>query len=136
MKKTQNLEAAEQRRTETTRKSYASPRIVTYGFVKDIVKGNHGELSDQGQATFSRQCWIAEAVYGVEAPQTMLVRAWLPEASRQAYRWWLFCALYRLVGRQIAALIRNGYMPSSLFRPGFDGLLARANAAFSQRLKA
>src|SRR5262249_17102625 len=93
--------------------------------------------SDAGQGTDSKlgACWIAEALYGIDAPQTTLVRAWLFQASCEKYGWWLFRRLYQAVGPDVATLIRRRYIPRSLPLPLFDALVAKANAAFSKRLR-
>jgi hypothetical protein len=40
--------------TGQSRKPYATPQLVTYGYVKDIVKGKNGANSDHGQGSNSR----------------------------------------------------------------------------------
>ena len=107
------------------RKPYTRPRLTHYGHVKDVVKGNGGGGNDGG-GNHSKVCWIAEAIYGVGDPRTMLLRAslWQRYADRQ--RGWALVALYRRIGPGIAALIRRGFVPRSVIRPLFDRLHDRA----------
>jgi hypothetical protein len=97
--------------------------------VKDIIQGGGGKKFDTGGspgAGNSKGCWIAEALYGVEDPRTLLLRAWLSEAYDERRPGWQFIGLYTRFGRQTADLIYRGYLPRILFRPLFDVLVAKA----------
>jgi hypothetical protein len=110
--------------------------VVSYGHVKDIVQGGGGSQNDPGTHNASKApCWIAEALYGVDAPRTLLVRAWLAEAYDRKCRGSFLIGLYARYGRTIAALIRSGRVPGRLFVPLFDYLVVRANADTSRALK-
>ena len=64
----------------TPRKPYTSPRLMSYGHVKDIIQGGGGKKSDAAGTPpggNSKSCWIAEQLYGVDDPRTWLLRAWL-----------------------------------------------------------
>ena len=113
----------------STRKPYARPQVVEYGHVKDIIQGGGGNGNDShatppgGQ---SKACWIAEALYGVDDPRTLLLRAWLSIGYDERHAGWMFIALYRRFGRATANLIRRGYLPRQLFHPLFDRLVEKA----------
>ena len=117
------------------RKPYTKPRLTYYGHVKDIVQGGLGEGADGGALGHSKVCWIAEALYGVDTPRTLLVRGWLSEAYDQRGRWRFLISLYRTFGRSVAGLIQSGRIPARLFVPLFDSLVVKANDDTARRLK-
>ena len=108
-----------------TRKPYTPPRIVTYGHVKDIVQGTGGKKKDFVPPN-SKSCWIAEVLYGVDDPRTLLLRAWVSTIHDDRRPGWIFVSLYRTFGRATAALIARGILPRGLFEPLFDALVERA----------
>lgn len=113
----------------TPRKPYTSPRLVSYGHVKDIIQGGGGKKFDSGGtkgAGNSKGCWIAEALYGVDDPRTLLLRAWLGAAYDERRPGWPLIAAYHRFGYATAQLIHRGYLPRGVFRPLFDTLVARA----------
>jgi hypothetical protein len=115
--------------TPRTRKPYTPPRVVSYGHVKDIIQGGGGKKSDAGAAKGagnSKACWIAEALYGVEDPRTLLLRAWLSTVHEERRPGWQFVTLYSRFGQATARLIYQGYLPRGLFRPLFDALVNKA----------
>jgi hypothetical protein len=103
--------------------------------VKDIVQGGVGVGADGGALGHSKVCWIAEALYGVDTPRTLLVRGWLTEVYDQKRRWWFLISLYRTFGRPVAGLIRRGSVPAQLFIPLFDYLVVKANHDTARMLK-
>ena len=107
------------------RKPYAPPRLSSYGHVKDIVQGNAGNRNDGGPG-LSKICWVAEALYGVEDPRTLVLRAWLTAIHRERRPGWLLVELYRRFGLKTADLIRAGRLPRRAFLPVFDRLAVRA----------
>jgi len=111
-------------------KPYTPPRVVTYGHVKDLVQGNQGGGVDNagGGGGHSKQCWIAEVVYGPDDPRTHLLRAWLTVVHDERRPGWMFVVLYRVFGRGTARLISSGVLPARFFRPLFDALVDRALA--------
>jgi hypothetical protein len=106
-------------------KAYATPRLVCYGSVKDLIQGGGGTKKDTDNQN-TKSCWVAEALYGVHDPRTALIRAWLPWAAAHSRGWRCFAAVYSGCGRFVAALVHRGYIPRSLVRPLFDALLVRA----------
>jgi len=107
------------------KKPYKSPRVITYGHVKDIVKGVL-QVGNDGGVGHSKNCWIAESLYGVDSPRTLLVRGWLAEMAAATRRWQIFSATYTVIGRRVAGLIGRGWLPRTPFRRLFDALVARA----------
>lgn len=121
------------------RKPYTPPKMVSHGHVKDIIQGGGGKKSDAGAAKGagnSKACWIAEALYGVDDPRTLLLRAWLSTVYEERRPGWQFVALYARVGRQTAGLISQGYLPGGLFRPLFDAMVNKALDASAQTILA
>lgn len=111
------------------RKPYASPRLVSYGHVKDVIQGGGGMMSDATGTPpggMSKPCWVAEELYGVQDPRTLLLRAWLMLAYDERRRGWVFIALYQRFGREAANLIRRGCLPRGVFRRAFDVLVDKA----------
>ena len=117
------------------RKPYAPPRLVCYGSVKELIQGGGGGGGDATAHT-KAQCWIAEALYGIDDPRTTLLRAWLTDAYVQRRRWWLFVALYRSCGRSVANLIYRGRLPRRWLRPLFDFLFDKAFDESARAIKA
>ena len=113
----------------TPRKPYSPPRLVAYGHVKDIIQGGGGMGNDSSgipPGGNSKACWIAEALYGVHDPRTLVLRAWLSVAYDERRPGWMFIAVYRRFGRAAANLIQRGYLPRQLFQPLFDTLVEKA----------
>ena len=111
------------------KKTYATPRVVSYGHVKDIIQGGGGKKSDATGTPpggNSRSCWIAEALYGEDDARTLLLRAWLAVVYDERRPGWQFIVLYSTFGRPTANLIRRGLIPGALFRPLFDALVRKA----------
>jgi hypothetical protein len=108
-----------------TRKPYAPPRLKTHGHVKDLVQGTGGKKKDAFGRN-SKSCWIAEALYGVDDPRTLLLRCWVSSIYEERRPGWMFVALYRRFGRRTASLIVRGILPRGLFQPVFDVLLEKA----------
>lgn len=103
------------------KKPYSRPALISYGLVKEIVQTGGGGMSD-GLHTCKNVCWIADVLYGVEHPRTLLLRARLKLVLSRKERGWLFAAMYRRFGRQTAGLIARGLLPRWLFAPLFDRL--------------
>lgn len=120
-------------RPRDRKKPYARPRVVTYGHVKDVVKGALANGNDSG-GNRSKNCWVAEALYGIDAPRTLIVRSWLTEMAASTRRWRLFSSVYTLTGRRVASMIRRGRLPRMPFRMLFDALVAKAVARTAARL--
>jgi len=107
------------------RKPYTTPRLISYGHVKDVVQGANGMMVD-ASGSRSRSCWIAEALYGVDDPRTLVLRAWLATVLDERRTGWRFVEVYGRVGPATAALIRRGILPRQVFRPLFDRLFEKA----------
>jgi hypothetical protein len=105
---------------EAGKKEYECPQLVCYGTVAQLTRGGGGGGRDaNGQHT--KICWIAEAIYGVDAPRTQVVRWWLSECFRNREPWSLVVVpLYRRFGQRIAAFLQSFPVFKSLFRPLFD----------------
>lgn len=130
---------------QASKKPYATPQVVSYGHVKDIIQGGGGMMSDAAGTppggNSKANCWIAEQLYGVDDPRTWLLRAWLGHVYDDRGRGWQFVALYQKFGRATARLIARGYLPRAPFYAVFDALLesafdASAFAAAARRLSA
>lgn len=115
------------RGSEAGKKKYQHPQLVCYGTVVKLTKGS-GTHGNDGAGGQTKICWIAEAIYGVDAPRTQLVRAWLSECYERREPWSLVIVpLYRRFGQRIAAFLRSCPVFKSVFRPLFDLGVRRAN---------
>jgi hypothetical protein len=115
------------RGNEAGKKKYQCPQLVCYGNVVQLTRGGGGNgLDSDGQHT--KHCWIAEVIYGVDAPRTQLVRAWLSECYERREPWSLVVLpLYRRFGQRIAVFLRRCPVFKSAFRPLFDLGVRRAH---------
>ena len=120
-----SVERGTEAASSSRRKPYTTPRVISYGSVKDLVQGGGGMSKDSDNFN-TKSCWIAEALYGAGDPRTMLLRAWVGETYVQKRRGWAFAALYMKVGRRVASLIECGYVPRQPARLLFDRLLQKA----------
>jgi hypothetical protein len=112
---------------EEVKKTYQTPELVCYGNVAQLTRGagTHGKDASGNQ---TKNCWIAEVIYGVDAPCTQLVRAWLGECYERREAWSLVVVpLYRCLGQRIAAFLRRYPVFKNVFRPVFDLGVRRAH---------
>ena len=89
-----------------------------------------GALGGMGSAAITK-CWIAAELYGINSPDTYILRYWLnviwAEESLfgRAVMW-----LYGVIGRDVAALVHKSKMVRRLFKPLFDFGLRKAKSYF------
>jgi hypothetical protein len=122
-----------ERQATDAKKQYRTPELLFHGDVTQLTKGTLGSLGD-GSANKSRSCWIAEALYGIDAPRTRLVRAWLAECYEQRVSWALVIVpLYSRFGQRVAGSVRRHSSLRQLFRPIFDYAVRRAHRNFAVR---
>ena len=110
---------------QTRKKPYTPPRLVAYGDFKSIVQGNAGSRGDGGPGQ-TKSCWIAEALYGVNDPRTMLLRTWLTAAYIEKRWWWWLVAAYMRFGRTVANALQKSCILKLGFRLLFDALARKA----------
>ena len=114
----------------TPKKVYRTPVLSSYGDVRTLTKKT-GVLADGFMST--KSCWIAEALYGLDAPRVVLVRAWLAQCYDQRV-WWavVLVPLYRRFGERTAAAIQVFPFLRRLFRPIFDRAVLHAYRAYAE----
>jgi len=79
-------------------------------------------------------CWIAEVLYGIDAPRTKLVRAWLTESyERRDLIGRIVVPLYTRFGVTVAGLLRRRPVLQSVFRPLFYRAVKRAHQEYAER---
>jgi hypothetical protein len=118
------------------RKPYATPRLVAYGHVRDIVQGGGTKVNDPGTGNATKpQCWVAQALYGADSARTMLVRSWLTDLFTRKRRGWRLVSLYIAWGPTVAEMIRRGRLPRQPFLRLFDALTRRAFAESAETLR-
>lgn len=124
MKKTVNRP---EERSEAGKKKYECPQVVCYGSVAQLTRGGGGNGNDGG-GIHTKACWIAEALYGVDAPRTQLMRSWLNDCYEQRAPWSLVVLpLYRRFGQRTALFLHSFPVFKNLFRPLFDLGVRRAH---------
>lgn len=122
-------------KSDASKKKYQIPRLKYYGNVVQLTRGGGGTGNDAGRHT--KHCWIAEALYGVDAPRTQLIRAWLIECYDRHEPWSLVAVpLYRRFGERVAAFLRSYPAFKRAFRPLFDLGVKRAHRDRSAALLA
>jgi hypothetical protein len=113
------------------KKPYSAPRLVKYGDLRQLTRGNHGFLSDAGGASATkfgrRPCWIAEVLYGAEDPRTYLLRMWLVDVYSKTPAGSMVVAVYRKFGPEMAALAKRSSLLRGILRPVFEAGLVRAH---------
>jgi hypothetical protein len=114
------------------RKGYRRPELTTYGSVAHVIRGQAAMMKGDFTGGATKMCWIAEALYGVDAPRTRLVRLWLTAHHARGSRWArLAVPVYRRCGRTIARAVRS----NALIRRGclrlFDGAVRRAHREYA-----
>ena len=117
------------------KKTYRPPELSNYGDITQITRGGGGTTGDGGATHTKVACWIAEALYGIDAPRTHLVRAWLRESYEHRERWALFVVpVYRRFGQSVARLVRSNSIAQRVFRPLFDRAVSCAHRDFASRI--
>jgi hypothetical protein len=99
--------------------------VVSYGHVKDIVQTGGGGMGD-GAGTSKNTCWVAEAIYGVDDPRTLVLRSWLTAVLSDRRRGWIFVEMYRRYGQTVARMISAGLLPRRMLLPFFNVLAEKA----------
>jgi hypothetical protein len=126
-----NLQAIKE--TQLSRKIYATPQLAYYGNVTQVTRGS-GKGQKDGASGTSRPCWIAEVLYGIDAPRTHLVRAWLTESyERRDPMARLVVPLYSRFGVAVASLLRRRPVLQPVFRTLFDRAVKRAHREYAGR---
>src|SRR5687768_10449928 len=90
-------------------------------------------MGDGGAGLTRVTCWVAEALYGMNDPRTLVLRAWLTEIYAGKRRGWWLVEVYRALGPTVAGLLRRGALPRRPFLPLFDALACKA---FDNRARA
>lgn len=78
-------------------------------------------------------CWIAEAIYGVDDPRTLLLRHWLNFEFTKQNLGRIVMTVYISVGQQTAWAVRKSGILRAIFRPLFERALRKARAWEVQR---
>ena len=78
-------------------------------------------------------CWIAEAIYGVDDPRTLLLRHWLNFEFTKQKLGRVVMAIYIAVGQQVAWAVRRSSILRAIFRPLFERALHKARTWEVQR---
>jgi hypothetical protein len=73
-------------------------------------------------------CWIAEAIYGIDDPRTLLLRRWLITEFTKQRIGWIVVRIYVAIGQQTAWAVRRSWVLRALFTPLFESALRSARA--------
>jgi hypothetical protein len=115
------------------KRPYEPPKLVQYGDLQKLTRnglGGSGDGTNGGQLNHSKQCWIAEVLFGVDDPRTQILRVWLSDIYVHTAAGKPIVAIYRAIGRQVAALARRSAILRSMLRPLFERGLRRAQAHY------
>jgi hypothetical protein len=116
------------RETQSGKLKYEAPRLICYGDVATVTRGSGKGAHDMHGTSKNAGCWIAEALYGIDAPRTQLVRAWLTECYERREPWSLVVVpLYCRFGQRVAAFLRSWPVFKNVFLPLFDLGVRRAH---------
>ena len=120
--------------TTKPRKTYSCPQLSLYGDVAQLTRNGTGVGNDGGTPGQSRMCWIAEALYGLDSPRTLLVRSWLTE-SYERRAWWALVAvpLYRRFGQRVADRVQRDFVLRAFIQPLFDYAVCQAHREYAFR---
>lgn len=114
------------------RKPYRKPELSFYGDVSQLTRGDISNMSSDAGGAATRMCWIADELYGVAAPRTVLVRAWLNDVYDRRTGWALVAVpLYRRFGVRVARRLRSSILLESILRPLFDHAVRRAHRRYA-----
>jgi hypothetical protein len=114
------------------RKAYRKPELSFYGDVSQLTRGDISNMSGDAGGAATKMCWIADELYGVAAPRTVLVRAWLNDAYDRRAGWALVAVpLYRRFGVQAARRLRSSILLESVLRPLFDHAVRCAHRKYA-----
>jgi hypothetical protein len=114
------------------RKAYRRPELSFYGDVSQVTRGNVSNMSGDAGGAATKMCWIADELYGVAAPRTVLVRAWLNDAYARRRGWALVAVpLYRRFGVRVARRLRSSTLLESMLRPLFDHAVRCAHRKYA-----
>lgn len=115
------------KQSQPGKKKYETPQMVCYGTVAKLTAGSTGGGSDGPTHPHTKMCWIAEVIYGVDAPPTHLIRAWLTDCYERREPWSLMVVpIYRRFGERVAGFLRTYPAFNCVFRPLFDLGVTRA----------
>jgi hypothetical protein len=80
-----------------------------------------------GLSSLWKNCWVAEATFGLFDPRTLLLRQWLNTSYRDTFIGGLVMRLYDTYGQKVAAAVyRHPRVLRPIFRAVFNRALARA----------
>lgn len=99
--------------------------MAVYGGTESFVPFTGGYLA----APAAGACWIAEAIYGANAPETSVIRWWLNTRFVKQPMGRVVMTLYSRYGRWIAQYARRWAWLRRILRPVFDVALRRGLAA-------
>ena len=135
MDKRQIVQTQEPSMPKSIKKPYRTPALAFYGDVGQVTRTGNGSTADGGSPGMSMTCWIAEALYGPDAPRTHLVRAWLKECYDRRDAWALIVVpLYRRFGERLAPVIRTHALLQRMFRPLFDCAVRKSHQENAARI--
>ena len=113
------------RKQPAPKQPYAQPKVTEFGSLTEIVQGFNGTHTD-GAPGDTKNCWIAEALYGEQDPRTFLLRSWMTGIYVTKRSGWPLVAVYRRTGPALARAIRATPFLRRGFRIAFDSLLGKA----------
>jgi hypothetical protein len=109
------------------KRPYEAPKLLEYGELQKLTRNGNGAGTDGNpNPGNTKNCWIAEVLYGVDSPRTHLLRAWLNTVYGRTVFGRIIVGAYSQFGKQVAAVARHSAALRRVLRPLFNGGLRRA----------
>lgn len=89
-----------------------------------------GQIIGAAAGAMMPMCWVAEALYGKHSRETAMARYWITVGWQGPYAK-LGRALYRAIGRPVAALTRRSPLVRRLLKPLFDRAVRAGEGALA-----
>lgn len=83
------------------------------------------ELEGKTRAAVDRRCFIASAVYGIDAPETHALRAWRDRVLMPSPLGRAFVRSYYFVSPYLVPLLKRSALTTALIRRTLNRILAR-----------
>jgi hypothetical protein len=117
-------------------KVYRRPELTSYGSVAQLIRGQASTHNGDFNGGATKMCWIAEALYGVDTPRTLLVRAWLTAHYERGSGWArIVVPIYRRWGRVIGRAVGSNATIRCASGRLFDAAVRQAHREYARAVR-